>query len=89
MPEVSCFLGIVITMYSEPGARRKMPHFHARCNENTAAFEIASGDLLVGFLPKSQRRLVETWAELRRAELEEDWRLIIAGHAPNKIDPLR
>lgn len=89
MPEISRFLGIVITMYAEPGGRHKKPHFHARFGENSATFEIPSGDLLIGSLPKSQLRLVEAWAILRRAALEEDWKLLVAGQTPNKINPLK
>jgi hypothetical protein len=89
MPEISRFLGIVITMYAEPGARHKTPHFHARFGEHKATFGIASGNALAGSLPKSQRRLVEAWAIMRRAELEEDWMLLIAGETPKKILPLR
>ena len=89
MPEISRFLGIVITMYAEPGARHKTPHFHARFGESSATFEILSGDLIVGSLPKPQLRLVEAWAILRQSELEEDWRLMIAGRSPNRIDPIK
>lgn len=89
MPEISRFLGIIITMYAESGARHKKPHFHARFGEHNATFAIPSGDLLVGSLPNAQARLVETWVMLRRTELEEDWKLLVAGALPNKIDPLK
>jgi hypothetical protein len=75
-------------MYAEAGARHNNPHFHVRYSEHKAIFDIASGDLLSGALPKSQRRLVEAWAELRRRELERDWELLLAGRAPEKIAPL-
>lgn len=74
-------------MYMEPDARHKSPHFHARFGENRATFEIPSGDLIVGSLPRPQRRLIEAWALLRRAELEENWRLMVAGRLPNRIEP--
>jgi hypothetical protein len=89
MPEVSRFLGIVITMYAEAGARHKSPHFHARFGEHKATLEIALGDTLAGSLPNAQLHLVEAWAILRRAELDQDWRLLVAGQSPNKIAPLK
>lgn len=89
MPEISRFLGIVITMYAEAGEWHNIPHFHARFGEHRATFEIESGDLLNGTLPKSQLRLVQAWAELRRINLEEDWRLLLSGRPPKKIPPLK
>jgi hypothetical protein len=76
-------------MYAEAGEHHNTPHFHARYGEHKATFDIASGDVLVGSLPKSQQRLVEAWAELRRTELEQDWKLLIAGRSPNRIAPLK
>jgi len=88
MPEISRFLGIVITMYAEAGERHNIPHIHARYGEHRATLSIATGDVLAGFLPKSQLRLVQAWVELRRAQLEDDWQLLTTGHSPQKISPL-
>lgn len=88
MPELSRFLGIVITMYAEAGERHNIPHIHARYGEHRATLSIATGDVLAGSLPKTQLRLVQAWVELRRTELENDWQLLITGRAPNKISPL-
>ncbi len=88
MPELSRFLGIVITIYAEAGERHNIPHIHARYGEHRATLSIATGDVLAGSLPKTQLRLVQAWVELRRTELENDWQLLIAGRAPNKISPL-
>ena len=88
MPEVSRFLGIVITMYAEAGERHSTPHFHVRYNEYRATVSIATGDVLAGSLPRPQLRLVQAWVELRRVQLEVTWQLLIAGRSPNKIDPL-
>lgn len=88
MPELSRFLGIIISMYPEAGERHTPPHFHARYGEYRATFSIATGDILAGSLPRPQLRLVQGWAELRRAELEEDWRLLTEGRLPLRIAPL-
>lgn len=88
MPELSRFLGIVITMYAEAGERHSLPHIHARYGEHRATLSIASGEVLAGTLPKPQLLLVQAWIELRREQLENDWQLLITGHAPIKISPL-
>jgi hypothetical protein len=88
MPEVSRFLGIVITMYAEAGERHSSPHFHVRYGEQSATISIETGDLLAGSLPKAQLRLVQAWAELRRRQLQEDWQLLISGRPAKRIEPL-
>ena len=47
-----------------------------------------SDRLIVGGLPRWQRRLVEAWAELHQAELLEDWERLQRGEAPLPIAPL-
>lgn len=88
MPEISRFLGIVITMYAEAGERHNEPHFHVRYAEYRATFSIQSGDLLAGDLPRSQLRLVQAWVELHQTELQQCWQLLTTGRAPGKIAPL-
>lgn len=88
MPEISRFLGIVISMYPEAGERHNIPHFYARYGEYRATFSIETGDLISGALPRSQLRLVQAWVELRRPDLEADWQLLVSGRAPNRISPL-
>lgn len=75
-------------MYAEAGECHNIPHIHARYGEHRATLSIATGDVLAGFLPKSQLRLVQAWVELRRTQLEDDWQLLVTGHSPNKITPL-
>ena len=45
--------------------------------------------VMTGSVPKPQQRLVEAWAEIHRAELQQDWELLQSGQPPVKIDPLR
>jgi hypothetical protein len=52
-------------------------------------FAIDTIECLGGALPLAQRRLVEAWAEIHRAELQVDWELLQSGRPPVKIDPLR
>lgn len=89
MPELSRFFGIVIRMFVETGAPHHRPHFHAYYQGQAAVFAIETIECLGGELPVSQRRLVEAWAEIHRAELAADWDLLQSGRPPVKIDPLR
>jgi hypothetical protein len=89
MPEISRFFGIVIRMFSEPGAPHHRPHFHAYYQEHSAVFRDRHGRVDWGALPRRQQRLVEAWAELHLEELGEDWELLQAGHLPIKIEPLQ
>jgi len=75
-------------MYAEAGERHNIPHIHARYGDYRATLAIATGDVLAGSLPKSQLRLVQAWVELRRAQLEDDWQLLITGRSPVKVLPL-
>jgi hypothetical protein len=51
-------------------------------------FDIDSGELIEGSLPRKQMRLVQAWIELRRDELLADWHLAVNGEEPVKIAPL-
>jgi hypothetical protein len=89
MPEISRFFGIVIRMFMEVEAQHNTPHFHAYYQEHVAVFDIETGDLLAGDLPKRQCRLVEAWVELHRNELTKDWQALQQGQAPLAIQPLQ
>jgi len=70
MPEISRFLGIIISMYFDG---HNPPHFHIRYNEYKAAMDIQTLNLCDGQLPAKVRGLVEEWAELHQQELLAMW----------------
>lgn len=80
---------IVIRMFVEAGGQHHRSHFHAYYQDHVAVFAVDTLDCLGGSLPKAQRRLVEAWAEIHRAELQVDWELLQSGQPPVKIEPLR
>ncbi len=88
MPEISRFLGIIITMYWEADAPHHAPHFHVRYNEYRASYSIEPIVQLAGALPRRQQRLVEAWAEIYQEQLKEDWQLVQKGKKPFKITGL-
>ncbi len=88
MPSLSMFFGIIIYMYREKGGQHNVPHIHAEYQDDEAVLSL-DGDLVEGSLPRKKLRLVQAWIEIHREELEANWRLLLKGEAPFKIDPLR
>jgi Domain of unknown function (DUF4160) len=76
-------------MFMEAGATHHTPHFHAYYQEHVGVFSIEPVELIAGDLPRTQRRLVEAWAELHRQELREDWVRLQAGRPAMPIAPLQ
>lgn len=70
MPEISRFLGIVITMYY---ADHPPPHFHARYGRRRARFALDDLRMLDGDIGPRVRGLVVEWANLHLEELRRDW----------------
>ncbi|WP_374687906.1 DUF4160 domain-containing protein [Promineifilum sp.] len=66
MPEISRFLGIIITMYY---SEHPPAHFHVRYGQYKAVIAIESLTLLQGALPPRVRGLVVEWAAVHQAEL--------------------
>ncbi len=85
MPEISRFLGIVITIYWKDHG---VPHFHAKYGGERASFSIEDLRVLEGSLPPRVTGLVLEWASLHREELLDDWKLAVANKALKPIDPL-
>ena len=88
MPTISMFYGIIIRMYFAPGEHNP-PHFHAYYNEYRASISIDTCEVTEGNLPRRQQKLVQAWAELHQEELMADWRLVMNGENPFKIQPLQ
>lgn len=85
MPRLSHFYGIAIYMYYRDHAP---PHFHAIYGEHEAVFEIATGSMIAGQLPRRARALVEDWIAVHRAELQLDWDLAVTSQPLLPVPPL-
>jgi Domain of unknown function (DUF4160) len=72
VPEISRFLGVIITMYYDDHAP---PHFHARYGDRRALVDIESLSLLSGSLPPRVRGFVTEWAAMHQEELRRNWEL--------------
>ena len=84
MPEISRFLGIVISMYYN---EHNPPHFHAKYGNFKISVEIESG-IISGKFPKRALRAVLDWYDLHKDELLQDWNLAVKDQPLNKIEPL-
>ena len=85
MPEISRFLGILITMYY---SEHPPPHFHVRYGEHKAVIAIESAALLQGALPPRVHGLVIEWAALHQEQLLANWQLAKAQAPLRPIEPL-
>lgn len=70
MPEISRFLGIIISMYFD---EHNPPHIHVQYNEYRAAMDIYDFNIIAGSLPAKVRGLVAEWMELHSEELLKMW----------------
>lgn len=86
MPEISRFLGIIITMYYD---EHNPPHFHTRYGNDQAAFEIATLRILEGKLPPRVLGLIVEWASQHQEELMTNWDAMRNDKPPLKIPPLQ
>ena len=86
MPEISRFLGIVITMYYNED--HPVPHFHAKYGGQTGVFTVMDLSLIEGKLPKRVIALVLEWGFDNRDELMRDWELARKGEPLFRIAPL-
>lgn len=85
MPEISRFLGIIITMYY---SEHPPPHFHVRYGDHKAVILIDPPTMIQGILPPRVHGLVIEWAALHRAELLANWQLAKGQSPLRSIAPL-
>ena len=89
MPAISMFYGIIVYMYFMENKRHKLPHVHAKYQDDEVVVAIPEGDILEGTIPKAKMKLLHAWVELHKDELMANWELAVAGQQPYKIEPLR
>jgi hypothetical protein len=85
MPEISRFIGIVITMYCND---HRPPHFHVRYERYRAKVGIADGNVIEGALPTRVLALVAEWAHIHRVELDRNWTSLATEGTFARIAPL-
>lgn len=83
MPTLARFYGIVIRMYFL-GSEHNPPHIHAIYGEDTAAFDIRTGAIIDGSMPKRAAGMVREWITQNEDALLEMWET----QEFKKLDPL-
>ncbi len=86
MPVVATFFGILIKLFHED---HNPPHFHAEYAEHRAIYEIETGKVLRGRLPKRVASLVEEWRTANVEGLRRAWSDAQSGRQPRRIRPLK
>jgi len=84
MPEISRFLGMIISMYYN---EHTPPHFHAKYGDDEITVEIESGKVN-GNMTKRALSLVQEWRGLRKEDLLREWELVEQKKALFPIKPL-
>lgn len=72
MPEITRFYGIVIKMFFKP-KEHEPSHIHAIYGEYLAEFNICTGEMIIGDLPKRAQGLVQEWILQNQSELQKMW----------------
>ena len=72
MPVLSRFYGIIIRMYFLQ-SEHNPPHIHAIYNEDVAAIDFTTGEVLEGELPPKALAMVREWISIHKEELKEMW----------------
>ncbi|HVB49367.1 MAG TPA: DUF4160 domain-containing protein [Burkholderiales bacterium] len=85
MPELSRFLGIVVTLYFND---HNPPHFHVRYEQFRAILGMDPLQLRDGELPPRVLGLVIEWAEMHQAELLQNWTSLATTGTFKRIAPL-
>jgi hypothetical protein len=70
MPIISIFFGIVVWIYFSD---HNPPHLHAEYQDDEALFDIRTGEIIAGELPRTQRAQVGRWIRANQAALADNW----------------
>lgn len=81
MPEITRFYGIIIKMFFKP-KEHEPSHIHALYGEYIGVFDITTGKMTHGDLPKKAQELVEEWLAQYSTELQQMWDTQKIGKLP-------
>ncbi len=72
MPVISRFYGIIIRMYFLQ-SEHNPPHIHAIYNDDVAAIDFMTGNVLEGHLPQKAMNMVQEWITIHQEDLKIIW----------------
>jgi hypothetical protein len=85
MPIISIFFGIVVRLNFFDHAP---PHLHALYGDAEALFDIRTGKVVAGRLPRRETRYVVEWLVKNRVDLMRNWDLAASGQPTFRIEGL-
>jgi Domain of unknown function (DUF4160) len=85
MPIISVFFGIVIRINFFDHAP---PHLHAAHGGRQALFDLMTGRLIAGALPRRETQYVVEWILKNRTDLMSNWDLAVRGQPTFRIEGL-
>lgn len=86
MPVVSQFYGLIIKMFFNDKDKHHTEHIRVEYGDYEASFDFEA-NMLIGYLPNKQKKLVEAWIIIHSEELKALWKVVNNGGF-FKIDPL-
>jgi hypothetical protein len=85
MPQISCFLGVIIRMFYRD---HNPPHFHAVYANFEGIIDIEKNEIIGGHLPFRVLGIVKEWASLHQNELMDNWERARRQESLKEIAPL-
>jgi len=89
MAVLSMFYGIIVSMFAYDNREHKLPHVHAKYQEDEAVITIPDGNVIKGKMKPEKLKLVQAWIEIHKDDLMANWDLAANGQKVYKIEPLR
>lgn len=86
MPTISMFRGIKIFMNWR---EHQPPHFHATYGGDEVLVSIRELEVLEGYMPQKQLKMLLGWAAFHQEELLENWELAEKNQELFEIAPLK
>lgn len=86
---VSAFYGLAVGFTTKNMNKYAKPTLIVIYQDNTAAIDLETAELLFGNLPEPKRVLINAWSQIHREELLINWQSTISTGAFFAIDPLR
>ena len=86
MPIISQFYGIIIRIFYKDTQKHHGAHLHV---EYSAVYSINSIEILEGYIPLKQNRMVIAWMEINKEELIALWKISQDDGEFFKIEPLK
>jgi len=85
MHVIAVFFGIIITINFRD---HKPPHLNAAHGGQKALFDLATGRLIAGGLPRRETRYVVEWILRNRTDLMRNWDLAVCGQPTFRMEGL-